>query len=180
MRYATSAGRQRRLTRRRETTNDSSVAQSQVRVGAKSCRRSTSVGCLISDFLFHHSPNPQNSLTSLSQIPPNNDSPDIVRSDCVTQNLAQCSTPLTQGGEIVLLSPVTSVMLNETQPTEIAIPPPAPGVGSSEYLPPYSPPHLGEQIVNQRATTTVVRQDQPMYCDSPLSYEEIFGQHGGC
>ena len=101
-------------------------------------------------------------------------------SDCVAQNLVQCSTPLTQWGEIVPLSPVPPVMLNETQPTEIAIPPPAPGVGSSDYLPPYSPPHLGEQVVNQRTTTTVIRQDQPIYHNPPPSYEEIFGQHGGC
>ena len=48
-----------------------------------------------------------------------------------------------------------------------------------EYLPLYSPPHQGEQVVYQRATTTVVRQDQPIYHDPPPSYEEIFGQHGG-
>ena len=113
MRYASSAGCQRRLTRSRETTNDSSVAQSRVRVGAKSCRRSTSVGCLIPISSSTIPPIPK-----LPQIPPNNDSPDMVKSDCVTQNLAQCSTRLTQGSEIVPLSPVPSVMLNETQPNE--------------------------------------------------------------
>ena len=147
------------------------------------------------DFLFRHSPNPPNSLTSLSQIPPNNDSPDMSRSDCVTQNLAQSVTPLTQGGEIVPLSPVqfpVSIHMEE-QHREVVIPPPAPGAGSSEYLPPYSPPRQGETQASQRETqasqrvtqasqrntTTVVREDQPLYRDPPPSYEEIFGQHGG-
>ena len=133
------------------------------------------------DFLFRHSPNPPNSLTLLSQIPPNNDSPDMSRSDCITQNLAQSVTPLTQGGEIVPLSPVQvpAALQMEDQQTEVVIPPPVPGVGSSEYLPPYSPPQQGEQLASQRNTTTVVREDQPVYREPPPSYEEIFGQHGG-
>jgi hypothetical protein len=133
------------------------------------------------DFLFRHSPNPPNSLTSLSQIPPNNDSPDMSRSDCVTQNLAQSVTPLAQGGEIVHLSPVQfpASLHMEEQQREAVIPPPAPGAGSSEYLPPYSPLRQAETQTSQRDTATVVREDQPIYRDPPPSYEEIFGQHGG-
>ena len=131
------------------------------------------------DFLFRHSPNPSNSLTALSQIPPNNDSPDMTRTDCVPQNLAQSSTPLTHGDMAAALSPVqfpSAVQMEQRTLESAVIPPPA---ESSDYLPPYSPPREAESSQRSTAATVVQDSHQAVYRDPPPSYEEIFGQQNG-
>ena len=138
----------------------------------------------VHNFHFRHSPNPPNSLTGLSQIPPNNDSPDPIRQEVDTQNLAQSARPLTQGE---VLSPVQfpsaipmedDRLLSQRGPN--VLPPPPPGANSHEYLPPYSPPATRpEENSTSRTSHThaaVVQEDGPVYPDPPPSYEEIFGQ----
>ena len=138
------------------------------------------------NFYFRHSPNPSNSLTALSQIPPTNDSPDLIRNPGLdAPNLAQSGTPITQG-DTVMLSPVQfpSAMPaddNQAQSRRVqVVPPPAPQPGTTayDYLPPYSPPRTQETPPDRRSqeqTTAVVQEDRPVYRDPPPSYEEIFG-----
>lgn len=135
---------------------------------------------------FHHTQNMHNSLPGLSQIPPNDDSPDPIRHTSLelgTPNLAQSGTPPTQA-ERGVLSPVQFPSAMPVEDDRAAsrrvpvVPPPQAGTDSYDYLPPYSPPRPVEYPGNQ-VSTAVVQQAQQVYHEPPPSYEEIFGQQNG-
>lgn len=137
---------------------------------------------------FDQSPNLHNSMIGLSQIPPNDESVDLVRHasiDLGASHLAQSGTP-TQPVESHILSPPVQFpsamdeVHTTTQPVPVVHPPPA-GPDSFDYLPPYSPPMAVEQQPNQvvQRTAAVVPNEQQVYRDPPPSYEEIFGQQNG-
>ena len=137
------------------------------------------------NYNFHHIPNLQNSLVGLSQIAPNEDSPDPIRHATLelgTPNLAQSGTPSTQIDPDIL-SPVqfpSAVVPEEDRVVsqrESIVPPPQAGMDSYDYLPPYSPPRPVEEPANQALQrNTVQAGQQQVYPDPPPSYEEIFGQ----
>ena len=143
----------------------------------------------LSNLDFDQSPNLHNSMMGgLSQIPPNDESVDLVRHASIelgVAHLAQSGTP-TQPVESHVLSPPVQFpsAVEEVHATPQQVPvvhPPQAGPDTFDYLPPYSPPMTVEQQPNQvvQRAPAVVPNEQQVYRDPPPSYEEIFGQQNG-
>ena len=140
------------------------------------------------NFYFH--PNLPNSLTGLSQIPPNDDSPEPLSQ--ASQELANPPNLAQSGGtppvQVSALSRVqfpSAIPIVEDQRLSQNVPttsPPQAQMDSYDYLPPYSPPRpVNSSVTNQASqrNTATTHDEQPAYNDPPPSYEEIFGQQNG-